>query len=72
MKSPKEMIEDIVQAGLRQQDIADNTGLAKSHVSELRSGSRESILLKSYMRLSDYHKKVMRSRARKSRKTESA
>lgn len=72
MKTPKEMIDELVSAGLRQQEISDETGIAKSHISELRMGMYQDMRISTYSLLSDLHKKVMRRHNRKVRKLEAA
>lgn len=68
MKSPKEMIDEMVDAGLRQREISVETGIAESHVSELRKGFYQDIKISTYGVLSDLHKKVMRRHNRKLKK----
>ena len=68
MKTPKEMIDEMASAGFRQREISLSTGLAESHISELRTGLYQDVRVSTYNLLSDLHKKVMRRHNRKLKK----
>lgn len=65
MKTPKEMIDEIVAAGWRQQDIVNATGLKKSFISELRSARYKDMLHSHYVKLQEFHRTIMRRRPRR-------
>ena len=70
MKEPKDLIEEIIQAGKRQIDIVTETGISRSSVSDIRKGICK---IPSYLtmgRLLDYHKKVMQQKRRQDKKKE--
>jgi len=68
MKSPKEMIDEMVGAGLRQREISAETGISESHISELRKGIYRDMRVSTHGVLSELHKKIMRRHNRKLKK----
>jgi predicted XRE-type DNA-binding protein len=68
MKTPKQLIEEIVKNGLRQIDIVKATGMSRAFVSDLANNEWRSMDYKSYAALVELHQKVMRQKSRKERK----
>ena len=70
MKSPQELIEEIIQTGKRQRDIVSATGISKSSLSHLRKNLDR---VPSYLlmtKLIEYHKQVMQQKRRQDKKKE--
>lgn len=70
MKSPQDLINEILQAGKRQTDIADHTGLSKAYISEMKSGITTRPGYVTMCQLTEYHALVMRGKAKAERRAQ--
>lgn len=75
MKTPKELISEIVAAGFKQTQIAKETGIHKATISRLSLGTSQSISFMRMNALIECHRRLMikarRSAARRSRSGQS-
>ena len=59
MRTPKELIDELTDAGVRKADIARESGLSRSFVTELSQGVSEKLSYDRMERLVAAHRKLM-------------